>query len=352
MLTRCPADLTVDLVIEVLRQHGLRIGVCHITGSSHQLLELDTCDEVLVLRCHQAIATGQQEDLVVTLRALRIFHQVSIALLFGQTHELLRAGDHWQAPIGSSAGGRRWHVLLALTLRRAGLPRAWWWHVRGRKIVLHKAGRHSWRGTAIQLWNTGWWLWHLRWNRALLKLRLQLRGQLVEALWKSLEGLGMAHVSLSNMLGDLLLWRWCGRLSLATHLSLNFLQTHHLSAWGRRGCRHRARLGLFLRDSPDAGLGLQVWNESRVRILLIARPLGGRLCVNSSCLSGNSGFVLSRWRGLRVLQAIADLLLANGVSHLGSLAKEVKIPADWCDISTTTESIVVKRILVIVELVA
>lgn len=62
--------------------------------------------------------------------------------------------------------------------------------------------------------------------------------------------------------------------------------------------------------------------------------------------------MLGRRRSLWVLQAVADLLLANGISHLGSRAKEVEVPADRCYLSTATKSVVVERILVIVELVA
>jgi hypothetical protein len=58
VLTRSTTDLAENLVVEVLGDGSLGTSLIEITGRSHKLLELDTRDEVFVLRCHETVVLG------------------------------------------------------------------------------------------------------------------------------------------------------------------------------------------------------------------------------------------------------------------------------------------------------
>jgi hypothetical protein len=51
------------------------------------------------------------------------------------------------------------------------------------------------------------------------------------------------------------------------------------------------------------------------------------------------------------LQAIANLLLPNGIGHASSSSKEIEVPADGCGLSAA-EGVVVELVLIVIELVA
>lgn len=90
-------DLSVYLVVKVFGQLSISSLLVDTTSSSQELLELNASDKVLVLRRHEAIALGQQKDLVVALGSLCLFGEESEALLFGHLHHLVCLGDWWAA---------------------------------------------------------------------------------------------------------------------------------------------------------------------------------------------------------------------------------------------------------------
>jgi len=73
MLSWGPTYLTIDLIVEIFSKRGLWAGVRGIAGRTDKLLQLDSSDEILVLRAHETVAFGQQEDLVIALSTLSIF---------------------------------------------------------------------------------------------------------------------------------------------------------------------------------------------------------------------------------------------------------------------------------------
>jgi len=85
--------LVMNLVIEVLRQASIGSMLIRISSSCDKLLQLNTCNEVFILRSHQAIVLREQEDLVISLSSLRILHEKCSTLLLRQVGKLLRVGD-------------------------------------------------------------------------------------------------------------------------------------------------------------------------------------------------------------------------------------------------------------------
>lgn len=80
-LSRSTTDLAKDLVVEILSDGSLGTLLVQVTGGGHELLQLDSSDEVLVLRGHQAVVLGKQCNLVIALGAFGIFFKVSCTVL-------------------------------------------------------------------------------------------------------------------------------------------------------------------------------------------------------------------------------------------------------------------------------
>ena len=81
MLSWGSTDLTINLIVEVFCERSFLRWVVDIARSCDKLLKLDSGDEVFILGCHQAIAFGEEINLMVTLGTFRIFEQVGLALL-------------------------------------------------------------------------------------------------------------------------------------------------------------------------------------------------------------------------------------------------------------------------------
>jgi hypothetical protein len=84
----------MNLVVEILGQSRIRSMLIGVASGSNELLQLDTSNEVLILRCHETIILRQQEYLVVTLRPLRIFQEEGGSLLLRKVSKLLGVGDN------------------------------------------------------------------------------------------------------------------------------------------------------------------------------------------------------------------------------------------------------------------
>lgn len=78
------ADLAEDLVVEVFRDCSLRASLIEVARGGHELLELDSSNEVLVLRCHQAVVLSKKSNLVVSLRTLGVFLEKSGTFRLGK----------------------------------------------------------------------------------------------------------------------------------------------------------------------------------------------------------------------------------------------------------------------------
>lgn len=270
VLAWCAPDLAADLVVEILGQHGFWVRIRYTSSGCHQLLKLNASNEIFILRRHQAIPSRQKEDLVVSLRPLGIFHQVGITLLGGEVRELGWVGDDRH----SIARDPVWRYLLelrrlllgALGLERSTLARA---RTRGRHalrrrvhVLCHVQGSTRWHMArpAIELRHSGWR--HLR-QMTLSQLCLQeLRVNRRIPIWECLKVLvlrvvlGLDHGSKERISC------WCHCVTALTHLRFHLLQTHHLPVRG-------SGIGFLLRDSPNTGLCLEVWNISGVGVLLI-----------------------------------------------------------------------------------
>jgi hypothetical protein len=89
VLSRGTTDLSVDLVVKVLGELSIRRLLVDATSSSQELLQLNASDEILVLRGHEAVILGQQENLVVALSALGLFCEEVCTLFVRQLHHLV-----------------------------------------------------------------------------------------------------------------------------------------------------------------------------------------------------------------------------------------------------------------------
>lgn len=89
MLSWSSPYLTVNLVVEILYESSFAVGIGRASRRRDKLLKLDASDEILVLRSHHAIPLGQEENLVVPFRSLRVFFQVSTSLFLRELHRLL-----------------------------------------------------------------------------------------------------------------------------------------------------------------------------------------------------------------------------------------------------------------------
>lgn len=86
-------DLTHHMVVKVFSNGCFRAPFFNVSSSSHELLELNTGDEVLVLGGHQAVVLGKQRYLVVALSTFRLGFDVGVTLFLRESHELLGMGD-------------------------------------------------------------------------------------------------------------------------------------------------------------------------------------------------------------------------------------------------------------------
>jgi hypothetical protein len=93
VLTWSTPNLGEDLVVEVLSNSRLGSSFLQVAGRSHQLLQLDSSDEVLILRRHQAVVLCQESNLVVPLSSFSIFLEEGRALGLGKLQELLGVCD-------------------------------------------------------------------------------------------------------------------------------------------------------------------------------------------------------------------------------------------------------------------
>lgn len=125
---RSASDLRVHLVIEVFCKLLLAPGlIVDTTSGRKQLLELDACDEVLVLWCHQAVVLAKQENFVISFRPLSLFCYVSIPILVGHVHHLLRLRDWWAIVRWSAVVEA---MLLLVRTTRCLYWRSTRWHMR------------------------------------------------------------------------------------------------------------------------------------------------------------------------------------------------------------------------------
>lgn len=81
MLAGTTTDLVVYLVIEILRKARISSMLNGIASGGNELLQLDSRDEVLVLRGHQSIVPGKQKYLVVSLGSLSLVQEKCCATL-------------------------------------------------------------------------------------------------------------------------------------------------------------------------------------------------------------------------------------------------------------------------------
>lgn len=95
VLSRSAPDLAVNLVVEVFCDNSILALIIGVTSRADQLLKLNSSYEVLVLRRHQAVAFGQEKDLMVALSSLGVVLKIGLSLLFRQVHKLLRVCDDW-----------------------------------------------------------------------------------------------------------------------------------------------------------------------------------------------------------------------------------------------------------------
>jgi len=95
VLTRGTANLAEHLVVEVFGNGSLRTLLFEVARGSHELLQLDASDEVLVLRCHQSVVLCKERNLVVAFGTFGVFFEIGCSFFCGKRHELFRVGnDH------------------------------------------------------------------------------------------------------------------------------------------------------------------------------------------------------------------------------------------------------------------
>lgn len=114
-------DLAEDLVVKVLCNGSFRAPLFQVSSRRHQLLQLDTSDEVLVLRRHETIVLCQESNLVISLRPLCVFFKKSSTLGLGQLKELLRMGNDHSRKRRASVMGSSWLTAMRARLHRLAL---------------------------------------------------------------------------------------------------------------------------------------------------------------------------------------------------------------------------------------
>lgn len=252
VLTRSSTDLREDLVVEVLGKSRLGGLIVNTASSRNELLKLDACDEVLVLRRHEAIILGKHVDLVDPLRTFGIFLKESSTLSIRKAEQLLGMGDDRalvrRATSMGWTGRRHAGERLSNGLARTGQTVRVLEDLAGllRRLV-HLCLRRCAPRTVLLLHlavlNTlgGQLMGHLllrdRRRTLLAELRRPLKDLmrsskwLLAPVWRKLLGWESWHGWLGRRLGngklDGMLLSRLG-LALGEHGSLDFLQTHHL----------------------------------------------------------------------------------------------------------------------------
>lgn len=88
VMSLASSDVTVNLIVEVLGYGGIRVLVARVSSSRYELLQLDPGDEVFVLRRHQPVVLGQEPDLVIAFRPLRLLVQEGCFLFLRHLHDV------------------------------------------------------------------------------------------------------------------------------------------------------------------------------------------------------------------------------------------------------------------------
>jgi hypothetical protein len=90
------SNLSIHLVIEIFSNllFASRL-VIDASGRGKELLKLDTGNEVLVLRSHEAVVLAKKKDLMVPLCSLGFFGKICLTLICAHVHHLLGLSYRW-----------------------------------------------------------------------------------------------------------------------------------------------------------------------------------------------------------------------------------------------------------------